>query len=165
MTVTVTLQFSSIAEAVAELSKISPKMGAHVGANEVIEQAREKAAAPAAAPKPKKGEGPSPAPAPAEPAATEPTAQAPAAAPVSSQPTSAALAGQAAAAIVATPPAALAAVSYDQLRPQVLKLGAVNRAALLELLKKWGVGSAKELPAERWGEALADVEAALKVQS
>lgn len=53
------------------------------------------------------------------------------------------------------------AIKYDDLKNAVFKLAGKSRDAAVEVNKQLGVSTMKELPAERWPEALAAVQAKL----
>lgn len=147
--VQITFQFTSIAEAAALLAKLN---GNELGAV-VAPAALPALEAPAPAPKPaKKAPAPSPvaaapvdAPAPdtAPPAEAPPPAAAPAPEPAPA------------------PAPAAPAVAYADLQKAVLKLYAIDKAAAADIAKGMGYDSFKVMPAERWAEALAQVNEAI----
>lgn len=127
----VTLTFTSLSAALKALREI-PESTLN-GALTDITPAVEEEAAPEPSPKPAKKK-PSPAPV-LEVAPSQPTAK-PEALPL---------------------PAVAAAVEYPELQKAVLQLAGKNRDAALELASRMGVKTFKELPADRWPEALAAV--------
>lgn len=143
--VQITFQFTSIAEAAALLAKLN---GNELGAV-VAPAALPALEAPAPAPKPKKAPAPSPA------AAAPVDAPAPATAPPAEAPPPAA----APAPEPATVPAPT--VAYADLQKAVLKLYAIDKAAAADIARGMGYESFKVMPAERWGEALAQVNEAI----
>lgn len=125
----VTMSFASVAEMIATL-----------GPKAVVLTAGDAAADLAGTPRP---DNPTPAagkPAPA-PKAPKPAAAAPAPAKAPAA------------------PAAPAAIEYPVLQKAVFELAAKNKQAVMDVLAGLGVASAKELPAERYAEALAAVQA------
>jgi hypothetical protein len=105
---------------------------------------------------------PSPAPAPVvkaeKPATVKPTAAQPAAAPVAS---AAPAPTTAPAPAVAAKPAA-DAVDYPTLQKAVFKLAGISREEAGAAAKTFGVNTFKELPADKWGEALKAVNAKIE---
>lgn len=143
--VQITFQFTSIAEAAALLAKLN---GNELGAV-VAPAALPALEAPAPAPKPKKAPAPSPA------AAAPVDAPAPATAPPAEAPPPAAA--------PAPEPAPVPAptVAYADLQKAVLKLYAIDKASAADIAKGMGYDSFKVMPAERWGEAMAQVNEAI----
>lgn len=145
MTITVTLEFSSVAEAIAQLSKID------IGGNPTIVAALNTptgtappAAAEEKAKKPKLAAVPAPAAPPA--VASPPTAAAEAAAAPEKTETA------------SEPPAP---VDYDTLSRAILRLAAKDKPKVIALYKEWGVANAKELSPNQYAAALARVNATL----
>lgn len=61
----------------------------------------------------------------------------------------------------AAPPPVAAAVTYPELQKAVMQLAGRNREAALGVAKQLGVGNFKELPSDRWPEAMHAVTARL----
>lgn len=63
---------------------------------------------------------------------------------------------------VAPPAQAASSIDYATLQKAVFKLAGLSREETMALAKSFGVGTFKELPAEKWADALAAVEAKIK---
>lgn len=146
--VQITFNFTSVAAAAALLAKLNgDELGAVVAPATFPAQE-----APATAPKPKKAPAPSPAaaasvdapdPATAPPAEAPPPAAAPAPEPAPA------------------PAPAAPAVAYADLQKAVLKLYTIDKAAAADIARGMGYETFKVMPAERWAEALAQVNEAI----
>lgn len=150
--VQITFHFTSVAAAAALLAKLNGDELA-VLTHTALPPVQE---APAPAPKPKKTPAPSPAvaaPADAPAPATAPPAEAP--------PPAAAPAPEPAVPAPEPAPVPPPTVAYADLQKAVLKLYAIDKASAADIARGMGYETFKAMPAERWGEALAQVNEAI----
>lgn len=140
----ITFQFTNMADAAALLAQLDGHQVAGASLLNPISEAFlvDRKLDPARA---KKSAAPAPADAPAQPTAEPTVAQPPAAA----------------VADLVPDPAPAPTVAYADLQKAVLKLYAMDKAAASAIATEMGFASFKVMPAERWAEALAKVNAAI----